>query len=57
LFYLRTRGIDEISARTLLIFAFAEDLVSGLNYLPLRQRMENILMSRLPDADLLKEFL
>jgi Fe-S cluster assembly protein SufD len=57
LFYLRTRGIDEISARTLLIFAFAEDLVSGLTYLPLRERMEHILMSRLPDADLLKEFL
>lgn len=57
LFYLRTRGIDEVSARTLLIFAFAEDLVSGLTYLPLRQRMEHILMSRLPDADLLKEFL
>ena len=57
LFYLRTRGIDEIAARTLLIFAFAEDLVSGLTYLPLRQRMEQILMSRLPDAQLLKEFL
>ncbi len=57
LFYLRTRGIDETSARTLLIFAFAEDLVGGLTYLPLRQRMEQILMSRLPDADLLKEFL
>ena len=57
LFYLRSRGIDESAARTLLIFAFAEDLVSGLNYLPLRQRMEQILMSRLPDADLLKEFL
>lgn len=57
LFYLRSRGIDEVAARTLLIFAFAEDLVSGLNYLPLRQRMEHILMSRLPDADLLKEFL
>ena len=57
LFYLRSRGIDETAARTLLIFAFAEDLVSGLTYLPLRQRMEHILMSRLPDADLLKEFL
>jgi Fe-S cluster assembly protein SufD len=57
LFYLRSRGIDEAAARTLLIFAFAEDLVSGLTYLPLRQRMEQILMSRLPDADLLKEFL
>ncbi len=57
LFYLRSRGIDEAAARTLLIFAFAEDLVSGLTYLPLRQRMEHILMSRLPDADLLKEFL
>ena len=57
LFYLRSRGIEEAAARTLLIFAFAEDLVSGLTYRPLRQRMEHILMSRLPDADLLKEFL
>jgi Fe-S cluster assembly protein SufD len=57
LFYLRSRGIDEAAARTLLIFAFAEDLVSGLSFLPLRQRMEQILMSRLPDANLLKEFL
>ena len=57
LFYLRSRGIDEAAARTLLIFAFAEDLVSGLTYVPLRQRLEHILMSRLPDADLLKEFL
>ncbi len=57
IFYLRTRGIDEAAARILLTFAFAEDVIQSVTDLPLRQRLENILVGRLPNADLLKEFL
>lgn len=57
IFYLRARGIDEAAARILLTFAFAEDVIQSVNYLPLRQRLEHILVGQLPDADLLKEFL
>ena len=57
IFYLRSRGIDEAAARILLTFAFAEDVIQSVKYLPLRQRLEHILVGRLPDAELLKEFL
>jgi len=57
LFYLRSRAIDEQSARSLLTFAFAEDVISRLELAPLRERIENAVVGKLPDTDLIKSFM
>ena len=48
MFYLRSRGIDEETARVLLIYAFASDLVSGIELQPLREAVEGLLFDKLP---------
>jgi Fe-S cluster assembly protein SufD len=50
LFYLRARGIGESAARSLLIYAFASDLVSRIAVEPLRRGIGEYLRSHLPDA-------
>ena len=47
LFYLRSRGIGEAEARTLLTWAFASDLVRKLDVEPLRRVVARQLQSRL----------
>ena len=47
LFYLRSRGIGEAEARTLLTWAFASDLVRKLDVEPLRRVVARALQSRL----------
>jgi Fe-S cluster assembly protein SufD len=39
-FYLRTRGIDKASARQLLTYAFANEILSRIRIEPLRDRLE-----------------
>ena len=48
MFYLRSRGIDEETARVLLVYAFASDLVSGIELPPLREAVERLLFDKLP---------
>ena len=48
MFYLRSRGIDEETARVILVYAFASDLVSGIDPQPLRDALEGILFDKLP---------
>src|SRR5260221_525120 len=55
LFYLRSRGIAEAAARTLLTYAFASDLVRRIRVEPLRKAVETHLQSRLPAAAEIKE--
>jgi Fe-S cluster assembly protein SufD len=43
LFYLRSRGLGETEARSLLIYAFAADVVERLRLAPIRQRLEAFL--------------
>jgi Fe-S cluster assembly protein SufD len=50
LFYLRSRGIDEKAARSLLVFAFASELVGRIDFAPLRSRLEETLITRLPEG-------
>jgi Fe-S cluster assembly protein SufD len=57
IFYLRSRGLDLAAARTLLTYAFAEDIVSAIGLQPVRERIEHIMVRRLPRSDLLKELL
>lgn len=48
LFYLRSRGIDEVVARALLVQAFAHDVIERIRVASLRTRLEHILLARLP---------
>lgn len=47
LFYLRSRGISEVEARAMLIFAFADDILERIKYEPVRQYAEKIIAQRL----------
>ena len=47
MFYLRQRGIGEESARMLLMFAFADEIVNKIGIPQLRQRIEDMVKKRL----------
>jgi Fe-S cluster assembly protein SufD len=53
LFYLRARGIDRESARALLTYAFANDIIGRVKVEPLRARLEEALLAdrRLPGPE------
>lgn len=55
LFYLRARGIEETMARSLLVHAFANDLVERIRVASLRTRLEQILLARLPQGERIRE--
>jgi Fe-S cluster assembly protein SufD len=57
LFYLRSRAVPEDTARSLLTFAFAEDVIARLRLKPIRDRLEYIVVGRLPDAEQIREFM
>ncbi|HEV8376340.1 MAG TPA: Fe-S cluster assembly protein SufD [Candidatus Polarisedimenticolia bacterium] len=48
LFYLRSRGLGQDDARSLLIHAFATDLIERIPVVPVRTGLECLLMTRLP---------
>jgi len=54
-YYLRSRGVDDASARALLTFAFAEEVATRVSCAPLRARLEQLLRGRLPEQ--MKELL
>ncbi|MCY0854557.1 Fe-S cluster assembly protein SufD [Cupriavidus sp. D39] len=49
IYYLRSRGLDDASARALLTFAFAEEMVNRLGLSSLRTRLETLLRGHLPE--------
>ena len=49
LFYLRSRGIDEETARGLLVFAFANELLRRIDVPQLRDRVVSAVAGNLPD--------
>jgi Fe-S cluster assembly protein SufD len=57
LFYLRSRGLDEAAARSLLTWAFASDLLQQLKAEPVRRAVERHLQARLPGVASLAEAL
>ncbi len=57
LFYLRARGIDAAAARGLLTYGFAQDVIDRMSLAPVRGRLEDVLVSRVPDAEHVKEML
>ena len=56
-FYLRSRGIDEPTARSLLTYAFAREIVAQLPLEPLRAHIEELVLARLPNSRAVKEAL
>ncbi len=47
LFYLQSRGIPKDAARTLLLYAFAEEVVSNIKIQPIRDYLEGIIREKL----------
>jgi Fe-S cluster assembly protein SufD len=50
LFYLRSRGLDEASAKHLLLLAFANECLDRMHSVQMRAYIEALVMSWLPDA-------
>lgn len=55
LFYLRARALDEATARDLLTFAFANDVLQRFRLVPMRAALDRNLMSRLLQGRAIKE--
>jgi len=55
IFYLRSRGFEEPIARTLLTYAFAHDVIERIRIASVRTRLEQLLLSRLPQGHRIKE--
>ncbi len=54
LFYLRARGISESDAKTLLTYAFLQELVDAIDHPALRTAMRDALLSQLPGGELVR---
>ena len=57
LFYLRSRGIDEETARSLLTYAFARDVIERIRVDSLRAALEDMLLARLPQGQRIRELI
>jgi Fe-S cluster assembly protein SufD len=55
IFYLRSRGVDEAIARSLLTYAFAHDVIERIRVAALRDRLTEVLLARLPHGDRIRE--
>ena len=55
IFHLRSRGIGEEAARSLLIYAFASDIVAGVKVDAVRAGLEQLLFDRLPRGEVVAE--
>lgn len=56
LFYLLARGLDPATARSLLTFAFCEDVITSMPLPELRRTVEELVVGRLPDRDVIRGF-
>ncbi len=57
IFYLRSRGIDEEGARTLLTYAFAAEIINQVKVASMRIKLDQLVLSRLPGSDVIQEAL
>ncbi|MFI4891158.1 MAG: Fe-S cluster assembly protein SufD [Steroidobacterales bacterium] len=55
-FYLLSRGIDRDTAQSLLVFAFLDDVLTGMSLGSARTALETALIAQLPNAALLGAF-
>ncbi len=56
LFYLRSRAIEEKTAKGLLTFAFADEVIKDIKFAPIRERLESVVVGKLPDPALIRDF-
>ncbi len=56
-FYLRSRGIDEDAARTLLTYAFAAEIINQVKVASMRIKLDQFVLSRLPGSEVIREAL
>jgi Fe-S cluster assembly protein SufD len=54
-FYLRSRGIGEEAARSILTYAFASDIVERIKVPAVRRDLEEYLFTRLPKGDVVRQ--
>lgn len=54
-FYLRSRGIGQRAATSLLTYAFASDIVGRIRTEPVRRDLEEFLFSRLPRGEVVRQ--
>jgi len=57
IFYLRSRGMDGAQASTLLTYAFASEIVHRVGITALQERLEELLINRLPGGQQIRELL
>ncbi len=57
IFYMRSRGIDEAMARSILVYGFAQDLIRRVRLSGLRERLSSQLFDRLPQGRFLRKAL
>lgn len=57
IFYLQSRGVDQASARNMLTFAFANEMVEKIAFAQLRSQVQAKLLAALPQSDIRKEWL
>jgi Fe-S cluster assembly protein SufD len=50
LFYMRSRGIDEVSARRLLLFGFASECLERMTCVPVREYLQGVVRQWLPQG-------
>ncbi len=55
IFYLRSRGIDEETARAMLTYAFASEIINSVKVASMRIKLDQLVLSRLPSTELLEE--
>lgn len=56
-FYLQSRGVDHLSARNILTYSFADEVIRRVGIEPLRRHIETQFMARLPGGQALRELL
>lgn len=56
-FYLRSRGMDEETARGLLTYSFAAEALEGIEVPEVRKALDDLLLERLPQAERVQEAL
>jgi Fe-S cluster assembly protein SufD len=56
-FYLRSRGIGEEAAKSLLTYAFARDVIDRIKAPVVRHDLEELLLARLPKGDVVRQAL
>jgi Fe-S cluster assembly protein SufD len=53
IFYMRSRGISENLARSILTRAFVSDIISKIRLMPIREKIENLILSSFENREIL----